>query len=81
MVIGVVLGDLRRVMKWSPGGFCAQVRVQAMLYFTVDGGGRETENMRYAGAVLTVIIELFNEQAVIPVYTAVFLHGCFPLKV
>ena len=81
MTVGVVLGDLRRVMKWSSGGFCAEMRVQAMLYFAVDGGGGETKSMRNAGAVLAAVIELLNEQAVIPVYTAVFLNGCSPLKV
>ena len=65
--ISVVLGDLRRITEWAAGGLCSKMWVQTTLDLPIDGGGRETKNMRNLRTATATVIELFNEKSVIPV--------------
>ena len=73
-------GDLCGIVKWSAGGFCAQMRIQTVPYLTADGRGSEAEGKGDFGESAAFIIELFNKKSVVPVDTAVFLHGNSPFE-
>ena len=81
LIVCVVLCDLRRVAPRPFLSFSAQMLIQTMLYFAVDGRGSKAEMLCNVCAGVSGIVQGLNTETVRPIETAILFHAVLLLKV